>query len=45
MNEIKTTEILRTMLQIMQLSKEIAAKNRETVECVNKALTLLANDN
>lgn len=39
----KTTEIMKIMLEITQLQREIAAKNTETVNSVNKVLTLLAD--
>ncbi len=42
MPDSKVTEVMKIMLEIMEISKDIAAKNRETVECVNKIMTVLS---
>ena len=42
MNDNMTTEVLRTMSEILKITREIETKNRETVDCISRALSILS---
>lgn len=44
MTENKTTEVLKIMVEIMRLSREISASNQEVAKRVEETITLLSTD-